>query len=84
MSINTKDKLYKNLVKRDMENVQYTRLKAEFIHFKNTLRQSINAARRLCYMKTFALHRSEIKQTWTVIKDTLQKNCTVHYRINLF
>ena len=36
-SINTKDKLYKNLVKMDMDDVQYTRLKAEFIHFKNTL-----------------------------------------------
>ena len=30
-SINTKDKLYKNLVKMDMEDVQYTRLKAIFI-----------------------------------------------------
>ena len=72
-SINTKDKLYKNLVKMDMEDVQYTRLKAEFIHFKNTLRQSINAAKRLYYVRTFALYRNDIKQTWSVIKDTLQK-----------
>ena len=72
-SINTKDKLYKNLVKMDMEDVQYTRLKAEFIHFKNTLRRSINAAKRLYYLRTFALYRNDIKQTWSVIKDTLQK-----------
>ena len=52
-SINTKDKLYKNLVKIDMEDVQYTRLKAEFLHFKNALCRSVNAAKRLCYMKTF-------------------------------
>ena len=43
--INTKDKLYKNLVKLDNEDVQYTRLKTEFIHCKNMLRQSINAAK---------------------------------------
>ena len=57
----------------DMEDVQYTRLKAEFIHFKNTLRRSINAAKRLYYLRTFALYRNDIKQTWSVIKDTLQK-----------
>ena len=57
----------------DMEDVQYTRLKAEFIHFKNTLRRSINAAKRLYYLRTFVFYRNDIKQTWSVIKDTLQK-----------
>ena len=57
----------------DMEVVQHTRLKAEFIHFKNTLRRSINAAKRLYYLRTFALYRNDIKQTWSVIKGTLQK-----------
>ena len=66
-SINTKDKLYKNLVKMNMEDVQYTRLKAEFIHFKYTLRRSINAAKRLFYLKTFAHYRNDLKQTWSVI-----------------
>ena len=72
-SINTKDKLYKNLVKMDMQDVQYTRLKAKFIHFKNTLCRSINTAKQLYYLRTFALYRNDIKQTWSVIKDTLQK-----------
>ena len=36
-SINTRDKLYKNLVKMSINNVQYTKLKAEFTNFKNTL-----------------------------------------------
>ena len=57
-SINTKDKLYKKLVKMDMEDVQYTRLKAKFIHFKNTLRRSINEAKRLYYLRTFALYNN--------------------------
>ena len=56
-----------------MEAVYYTRLKAEFIHFKNTLRQSINAAKRLYYLRTFALYRNDLKQPWSVIKDTLPK-----------
>ena len=72
-SINTKDKLYTNLVKMNINNVQYTALKAEFTNFKNTLRRSINAAKRLYYMRTFALYKNDIKQTWSVIKDTLQK-----------
>ena len=42
-SINTKDKLYKKLMKMDVDgNAQYTTLKKEFNIFKNTLRRSIN------------------------------------------
>ena len=55
------------------EDVQYTTVKAEFTNFKNTLRRSINAAKRIYYMITFALYKNDIKQTWSVIKDTLQK-----------
>ena len=54
-------------------NAQYTTLKKEFNIFKNTLRRSINVAKRLCYMRTFALYKHDVKQTWAVIKDTLQK-----------
>ena len=73
-SINTKDKLYKKLVKMDVDgNAQYTTLKKEFNIFKNTLRRSINEAKRLYYMRTFALYKHDVKQTWAVIKDTIQK-----------
>ena len=57
----------------DMEAVQYTTLKAKFTHFKNTLRRSINAAKQLYYLRTFAIYRNDIKQTLSVIKNTLQK-----------
>ena len=64
-SINTKDKLYKKLVKRDVDgNAQYTTLKKEFNIFKNTLRSSINEAKRLYYLRTFALYKNDVKQTW--------------------
>ena len=54
-------------------NAQYTTLKKEFNIFKNTLRSSINEAKRLYYLRTFALYKNDVKQTWAVIKDTLQK-----------
>ena len=73
-SINTKDKLYKKLVKMDVDgNAQYTTLKKEFNIFKKTLRSCINEAKRLYYLRTFALYKNDVKQTWAVIKDTLQK-----------
>ena len=74
-SINIKDKMYKILAKADNVNeAAYTNLKAEFNAYKKTLRRSINEAKRLYYMRTFELYRNDIKQTWSVIKNTLQKN----------
>ena len=55
------------------EDPQYVTLKNEFSNFKNALRRSINEAKRLYYMRTFALYKNDVKQTWSVIKDTLQK-----------
>ena len=52
----------------------YANLKAEFNDYKKTLRRSINEAKQLYYKRTFELYRNDIKQTWSVIKHTLQKN----------
>ena len=74
-SINIKDKMYKILAKADNVNeAAYTNLKAEFNAYKKTLRRSINEAKRLYYMRTFELYRNDIKQTGSVIGNTLQKN----------
>ena len=73
-SINTKDILYKKLVKADIhDEIRYSTLKAEFGEYKKILRRSINEAKHLYYARTFALYKNDIKQTWSVIKDTLQK-----------
>ena len=72
-SINNKDRLYKKLIRTDMDDLQYVTLKNEFTVFKNTLRRSINEAKRLYYLRTFALYKNDMKQTWSVIKDTLQR-----------
>ena len=69
-SINNKDRLYKKLIRTDMDDLQHVTLKIEFTVFKNTLRRSINEAKRLYYLRTFALCKNDMKQTWSVIKDT--------------
>ena len=71
---NTKDKLYKKIVKADIhDDIHYSALKAEFSEYKKILRRSINQAKHLYYTRTFALYKNDIKQTRSVIKDTLQK-----------
>ena len=58
-----------------MNNVElYSRPKEEFKSYYNTLRRSIREAKRLCYItRTLAIYKNNIKQTWTIIKDTLQR-----------
>ena len=73
-SIKTKDTLYKKLVKANIDDeIAYTNLKAEFTDYKKILRRSINEAKHSYYARTFALCKNDIKQTWSVIKDTLQR-----------
>ena len=73
-SIKTKDTLYKQLVKANIDDeIAYTNLKAEFTDYKKILRRSINEAKHSYYARTFALYKNDIKQTWSVTKDTLQR-----------
>ena len=73
-SINIKNQLYKKWIKTDVNNVEiYSRLKKEFKSYYNTLRRSIRETKRLYYTRTFAIYKNNIKQTWTIIKDTLQR-----------
>ena len=74
-SIKEKDKLYKKLVTRLtlMTKIAYANLKAEFTNYKKIPRRSINEAKHLYYTRTFALYKNDIKQTWSVIKNSLQR-----------
>ena len=72
--IKTKNTLYKKLVKANIDDeIAYTNLKAEFTDYKKILRRSINEAKHSYYARTFTLYKNDIKQTWSVIKDTLQR-----------
>ena len=72
-SINKKDRLYKLLLKPDVNSEKYAALKATFKQYRETLRSSIKEAKRLYYHRTFLLYQNNVKKTWSVIKETLQR-----------
>ena len=85
-SINTKDKLHKKTCENGC------RWKCSIYHFdkKNLIvsrihyvHSSITEAKRLYYLRTFALYKNDMKQIWAVIKDTLKKKCIVLDQLNL-
>ena len=72
-SINTKDRMYKKLLRAKISNSEsYATLKAEFKAYQSSLRRSIKEAKRPYYNKVFNMYKNDIKQTWAIIKDTLQ------------
>ena len=72
-SINTIDRMYKKLLRAKISNSEsYATLKAEFKAYQSSLRRSIKEAKRLYYIKVFNMYKNDIKQTWAIIKDTLQ------------
>ena len=48
-------------------------LKTEFKFYQKVLRRSIREAKYLYYTNTFVLYKGDMKHTWSVIKDTLQR-----------
>ncbi len=72
-SINTKNKLYKTFIQTDFDTPLYHRLKNEYIRFRATLRKSIRLAKQMYYMKVFDTFKNDIKKTWSVINDTMNR-----------
>ena len=74
-SINKKDKLYKTLIQTDLDNtVLYDRLKTEFKDYRASLRKIIRKAKRDYYTHIFNRHKNDIKKTWSLINETLNRN----------
>ena len=74
-SINNKDKLYKTLIQTDLDNtVLYDRLKTEFKDYRASLRKIIRKAQRDYYTQIFNRHKNDIKKTWSLINETLNRN----------
>ena len=72
-SIKTKNMIYKQLQQTKPENTEeFETLKVRFKRFHKILRQSIQEAKRTYYLTTFERFKHDIKQTWTIINDTLQ------------
>ena len=61
-SINTKDRLYKTLLKTDTSSNAYKVAKANFKRYREILRSSIKRAKMLYYKKTFNLYQNGVKK----------------------
>ena len=72
-SINTKDRLYKMMVQTSTDSVMYEPLRANLKAYQRILKNSINEAKRVYHHNLFARYKSDIKKTWSIIKDTLGK-----------
>ena len=83
-SINTKDILYKKLVKADIhDEIRYSTLKAEFGEYKTILRRSINEAKHLYYARKFALYKMTSNKHGQLLKTHYRKNITARRLINM-
>ena len=67
--INTKDKLYKTLLKTDTNSDAYRVAKANFKRCREILRNSIKRAKMLYYKKTFNFYQNDVKNLGTYQRD---------------
>ena len=74
-SINKKDKLYKTLIQTDTNNtILYKRLKTEFNEYRAGLRKTVRKAKCDFYIHIYNRHKNDIKKTWSLINETLNRN----------
>ena len=75
-SINTKDKLYKTLIQTNTTTNMdlYHRLKEEFKQYRAKLQKSIREAKRQYFSNIFNRHKSDIRKTWCLLNETLNRN----------
>ena len=72
-SINSKDKLYKTLIRTPQNSLQYDTIKTNFKTFKNIIRKSIVEAKKAYYHKTFKKYSNDLRKTWQTINETLNR-----------
>ena len=66
--------IYKQLQQTKPENTEeFEKLKVRFMRFHKILRQSIQEVKRTYYLTTFERFKHDIKQTWIIINDKLQR-----------
>ena len=74
-SIEIKDKLYKLMIQHTIDDVEaHQYIKNTFNIYRNMLKKLIRQAKRLYYVATFARFKHNIKQTWKIIKETLNRS----------
>ena len=72
-SINRKNSLYKKLKKTNNESDVYEVRKQQFNQFKNTLRRTINHAKKLYFHTQFEKHEGNGTKTWRTVDNALNR-----------
>ena len=72
-SINSKDKLYKALIKTPKESPNYAVLQTNFKTYRKIIRRSIMFAKRDYYRSVFNKYSANLKMTWQTINETLNR-----------
>ena len=73
MSINQRNRLYKPLKQMKTDSFDYVIKKADFNRFRNVLKKTITHAKRLHFKGLFNQFKNDIKKTWKILSDSLNK-----------
>ena len=73
-SITFRDKLYKQLKATPIDTSEYDRLKINLTTYNKILKTNIQLAKQNYYNTRFEKYKHNIKNTWSTIKDILNKN----------
>ena len=72
-SINNRNKLYKKLKQSRIDSINYIAKKTDFNKYRNTLSKTITNAKRVYYNQIFDRYKYDMKKTWNIISETLNK-----------
>ena len=81
-SIKCRDVLYRRLLSTPRESVQYCSIEQNLDTYKKLLKKTIRLAKAKYYFDRFEKNKSNIRHTWSTIKDILGKfKVKSHYQI---
>ena len=72
-SIKCRDVLYRRLLSIPRESVQYCSIEQNLDTYKKLLKKTIRLAKAKSYLDQFEKNKSNIRHTWSTIKDILGK-----------
>ena len=73
-SINHRNRLYKNLNQYKPDSFMYTENQLQFNRYRNELKKTITHAKRSHYKDLFKQYKFDMKKTWAVLSEILNRN----------
>ena len=74
-SINTNDRSYKIMIQSDRQDITFdNELKSQYKRCRAVLKKSIREAKRLYHIRMFDTYKNDIKKTWSLINNSLNRN----------